>query len=108
MDRQPRQRNCIQAARVLSCRVSGANSQMLNGRSRQLISLHPTPHASVIYAQFNDFAAYVLRETGQMIGSEEGISCLWQGILGCGPTAESREVSAFWQDWETRSLRAEL
>jgi hypothetical protein len=47
-------------------------------------------------------AEYILRETGQIIGDEDGIVPFWQGILACDSKGNRRDHPSFWQGWEKR------
>jgi hypothetical protein len=37
-----------------------------------------------------------------MIGSEDGIAELWQGILGCDRNGQPKDAQDFWRGWEDR------
>ena len=80
--------------------------QVDTNRSHQLLSLHPTPHPAVIVTYLRHGSFYVLKDTGQQIGDEEGngIVELWQGILGCDHKGRSDDEIAkgFWEGWEER------
>lgn len=77
----------------------------LSFRSHQILSVHLTCHPSVgIVQRHAGYSEYVLRETGQVIGNEDGIVPLWQAMLGCGEHGQARAVDAFWEGWEKRCV----
>jgi hypothetical protein len=46
---------------------------------------------------------WVLRDTGHVVGDEdEGVTELWQGILGCDRHGAEANVDEFWRGWEAR------
>ncbi len=70
--------------------------------------LPPLPfHAALAIAHRSSATSdFVLRETGQTVGNKEnGVTELWQGILGCdckGMVMTNGESDRFWCDWEER------
>lgn len=46
---------------------------------------------------------FVLRETGQVVGDDDGgIAPLWQGLLGCDEKGRPSSSTSFWHEWEER------
>lgn len=45
---------------------------------------------------------YVLKDTGHVVGDEDGVCELWQGILGCDYKGNEKDTLNFWKGWEKR------
>ncbi|WWD20296.1 hypothetical protein CI109_104772 [Kwoniella shandongensis] len=72
------------------------------------IHIPPPPcHSALAIAhRGSGVSEYVLRETGQAVGSEdEGVVALWQGLLGCDEKGRDCEqaLDEFWSGWEERT-----
>jgi len=44
----------------------------------------------------------MLRETGHVVGDEDGVVELWQGLLGCDYRGHEKDSLDFWKGWEKR------
>lgn len=69
--------------------------------------LPPPPcHPSIAIAHRSSGRSdYVLRETGQVIGDEDGgVVELWQGILGCDYKGAEKDMGDFWKGWQDRII----
>lgn len=68
-------------------------------RSHQVLSAHLTPHASVgLVQRVGGYSEYVLRETGQIVGDEDGIALFWQGLLFCDHRGAHDAQAQFWAE----------
>ncbi|WWC92808.1 uncharacterized protein L201_007767 [Kwoniella dendrophila CBS 6074] len=77
----------------------------------RILSVHLDPHpkhaALASVHRQNGVAHFVLSETGQIVGDEDGgIADLWQGLLGCDSrgNVDRSKAKAFWKDWEVRMM----
>ncbi|KAK4688685.1 hypothetical protein P7C73_g1441, partial [Tremellales sp. Uapishka_1] len=79
--------------------------------SRQILSIHSPPppfHPSLAIAhRGSSTSEYVLRETGQTVGDEEGgVVEFWRGLLGCDEKGREIEDEGakrqFWYGWVER------
>ncbi|WVW86921.1 hypothetical protein I302_108976 [Kwoniella bestiolae CBS 10118] len=69
--------------------------------------LYGTSVVELYLPEHNGITDYVIAETGQVVGNEDGgVSELWQGLLGCDANGneDRSNMKAFWNGWERRMM----